>query len=142
MTFGDKVKMQRSKVGLSQTELATAIGVTRQTVMNYEKGISYPQDRNIYIKLAEQFGVNTNYLLTENEEFLTAAAEQFGKRGQVQAEEILEQAAALFAGGELSDSDQIAFLNTMQSLYLEAKGIARDKFTPKKYKKGKSADKE
>ena len=142
MTFGDKVKELRNKADLSQTELANAVGVTRQTIMNYEKGISYPQDRSIYFKLAEQFSVDSNYLLTENEEFLTVAAEQFGKRGQAQADEILEQAAALFAGGELSDTDQIAFLNTMQSLYLEAKGIARDKFTPKKYKKGKLSSEE
>lgn len=43
--------------------------------------------------------VDVNYLLTENEEFITEATEKYGSRGAAQAQEILEQAKALFAGG-------------------------------------------
>jgi len=46
----------------------------------------------------------------------------------------LEQAAALFAGGELSETDQLAFLHNMQALFLESKQIAKEKFTPNKYR--------
>ena len=46
----------------------------------------------------------------------------------------MEQAAALFAGGELSDDDKLAFLHEMQQLYLDSKDRAREKFTPKKYR--------
>lgn len=135
MKFGEKVKEQRSKVGLNQADVAAAIGVTKRTLANYEGGTSYPQDRSIYIKLANFFKVDINYFLTEDEEFITAAAESYGAKGQAQAKLILEQAAALFAGGELSENDQIAFLHNMQALYLESKEIARDKFTPHKYRK-------
>jgi transcriptional regulator with XRE-family HTH domain len=112
MKFGEKVREQRSKAGLLQADVAKAIGVTKRTLANYEGGVSYPQDRSVYIKLADFFEVDVNYFLTENEEFLTAAAEGYGKRGQAQAEVILEQAAALFAGGELSETDKIAFIFT------------------------------
>ena len=44
----------------------------------------------------------------------------------------LEQAAAMFAGGELSDEDKTAFMDEIQSLYLDSKRRAK-KFTPKKY---------
>ena len=135
MKFGEKLKEQRGKAGLSQEELGEALGITRRTLVNYENGKSYPQDRNVYFKLAEFFKVDVNYFLTENEEFLTLAAESYGKRGQEQANHILEQAAALFAGGELSESDQLAFLHNMQALFLESKDVARKKFTPKKYRK-------
>ena len=118
-----------------QDEVAKAIGITKRTLANYEGGNSYPQDRSVYIKLANFFKVDVNYFLTEDEEFITAAAESYGLKGQAQARLILEQAAALFAGGELSDSDQRAFLHSMQDLYLESKEIARDKFTPHKYRK-------
>jgi len=136
MKFGEKLREQRNKAGLSQEELGKAVGITRRTLINYENGNSYPQDRNVYFKLAEYFNVNVNYFLTENEEFLTLAAESYGKRGQEQANHILEQASALFAGGELSETDQLAFLHSMQALFLESKEIARQKFTPKKYRKG------
>jgi len=136
MKFGEKVREQRNKAGLSQVEVASAIGVTKRTIINYEGGVSYPQDRSVYIKLAEFFDVDINYFLTENEEFLTMAAEGYGKKGQDQANLILEQAAALFAGGELSEKDQIAFLHDIQALFLESKKIARNKFTPNKYRAG------
>ena len=51
-----------------------------------------------------------------------------------QAQQILEQAAAMFAGGSLTDEDKIAFMDEIQSLYLDSKRRAK-KFTPKKYLK-------
>ena len=135
MKFGEKIREQRTKAGLLQTDVAKGIGVAKRTIINYEGGTSYPQDRSVYFKLAEFFNVDVNYFLTEDEEFLTLVAESYGKRGQDQAQIILEQAAALFAGGELSDNDQRAFLLDMQELYLKSKEIAREKFTPKKYKR-------
>ena len=51
-----------------------------------------------------------------------------------QAQQILEQAAAMFAGGSLTDEDKIAFMDEIQSLYLDSKRRAK-KFTPKKYRK-------
>ena len=133
MRFGDKLKEQRKKAGLSQEELAKEIGNTMRTMRNYEKGKSYPKDRNIYFKLADFFNVDVNYFLTENEEFLTAAA-SYGKKGQVQAQAILEQAAVLFAGGDLSESDRDGFMRDMQKLFLQSKEITKEKYTPKKYK--------
>ena len=134
MKFGDKVREQRNKAGLSQAVVAEAIGVTKRTLINYEHGSSYPQDRSVYFKLADYFKVDINYFLTEDEEFITAAAESYGVKGQAQAQLIIEQAAALFAGGELSENDQLAFIHTMQELYLQSKSIAREKFTPNKFR--------
>ena len=45
---------------------------------------------------------------------------------------IKEQTTALFAGGELSEEDQAAFIKEMEALFLDAKEDAK-KFTPKKY---------
>ena len=72
--------------------------------------------------------------LSENASFITEASEQFGNRGAKQAQQILEQAAAMFAGGSLSDEDKIAFMDDMQMLYLDSKRRAK-KYTPKKYLK-------
>ena len=98
MKFGEKLREQRNKAGLSQEELGKYVGITKRTIINYENGNSYPQDRKVYFKLAEYFDVDVNYFLTENEEFLTLAAEGYGKRGQEQANHILEQRNALPQG--------------------------------------------
>ena len=135
MKFGQKVQEQRKKAGLLQQELADKLGITKRTLANYEGGNSYPQNRILYTKLADVFKVDINYFLTEDEEFLTQAAEMYGKKGQAQAQNILNQAAALFAGGELSEKDEIAFLHDMQAIFLESKKIAKSKYSNKGRKK-------
>jgi len=132
MKFGEKVKLLRTQMGWTQDELAKKLGKSKRTVVGYENGETYPRRREVYSVMAELFSVDVNYLLTENEEFITGAGELYGKRGRMQAAELLEQAAALFAGGELSADDELAFVNEIQQLYLDSKKKAR-KFTPKQY---------
>ena len=138
MKFGAKVKEKRLQRGQTQDEFAKALGISKRTLCRYEYGDMHPRNRDVYRKLADYFELDINYFLTEDEEFLTEAAEEYGSRGLSQAESILEQASALFAGGELSEDDEIAFLREMQRLYLDSKERAREKFTPKKYKTQKA----
>ena len=42
MEIGQKLKDKRASLGLSQEDLAEKIGVTRQTIANWEKGKTYP----------------------------------------------------------------------------------------------------
>lgn len=134
MTFGEKVKNLRKTKNMNQTQLANEIGVSLRTVRGWEVEGRYPKQHDLYQKLADALGCDVSYLMTEEESFITEAAEQYGSRGAKQAQQILEQAAAMFAGGELSDEDKIAFMDEIQSLYLDSKKRAK-KFTPKKYLK-------
>ncbi len=139
MKFGEKLREQRKSHNMTQAELAAELCVTTTTLRNYESGFSYPKDRAVYSKLAEFFGVGVNYFLTEDEEFLTYASEKYGRRGLAQANALLEGAAAMFAGGELSAEDKQAFINEMQRLFLDSKERAR-RFTPKKYRRQPSSE--
>lgn len=132
MTFGEKVKTLRKTKDMSQPQLAQAIGVSLRTVGGWEKEGRYPKQHELYQKLADTLGCDISYLMTEEEAFITEATEQFGSRGARQAQQILEQAAAMFAGEELSDEDKTAFMDEIQMLYLDSKKRAK-KFTPKKY---------
>ena len=38
MTFGEKLKKHRKEKGMTQKQLAEAIGVGATTIINYEKG--------------------------------------------------------------------------------------------------------
>jgi transcriptional regulator with XRE-family HTH domain len=132
MKFGEKIKGLRKEKGLTQEALGKLIGVSKRTIINYEQGTSYPQDHDTYAKLASALECDENYIKTENEDFITTASSQYGSRGAAQAQMIIDQTAAMFAGGELSDEDKMAFLHEIQSLYFDSKDRAK-KFTPKKY---------
>lgn len=134
MTFGEKIKNLRKAKNLNQTQLANAISVSLRTIRGWEIEGRYPKQHELYQKLADILGCDVSYLMTEDVSFVTEATEQYGSRGAKQAQQILEQAAAMFAGGELSDDDKTAFMDEIQMLYLDSKKRAK-KFTPKKYLK-------
>ena len=134
MTFGEKVKTLRTTKKMSQAQLAQELGVALRTVSGWENQNRYPKKRELYQNLADILGCDISYLMSEEESFITEASEQYGTRGAKQAQQILEQAAAMFAGGELSDEDKTAFMDEIQMLYLDSKQRAK-KFTPKKYLK-------
>lgn len=135
MNFAEKVKQLRTARGWTQEQLGQKLGKSKRTIVSYEKGDSYPRTREVYAKLAEILEVDINYLMTEEAAFLTDVGEEYGRRGQLQAEMILSQTRELFAGGTLSERDEIAFLTEMQKIFLDSKQTAREKFTPKKYRK-------
>lgn len=132
MKFGEKIRALRRQRKLTQDELAEHLGVSKRTIAAYESCASYPRRREIYEQLAQIFGVDVNYLRAEDEEFVTAAAEEYGSRGRRQAEAILAQAGELFAGGSLSETDEIRFLTELQQLYIDSKQRAK-RFTPRRY---------
>lgn len=58
----DRIKMLRENRGLTQTELAKHLGITRSSVNAWELGISVPSTQYI-VELAYLFKVSTDYLL-------------------------------------------------------------------------------
>ena len=91
MTFGEKVKAERTKLGMSQDELAAKIGVTRRIIGSYENDKSRPRGMERYKKLAESLNVNVNYLLSEDDAFIADVEDKYGRRGARQAQELLAE---------------------------------------------------
>lgn len=60
----NRIKELRQSKGLTQAELATKLGVTRQAVSLYEKGQIKPKIETLK-KLAEYFGVSVTYIKGE-----------------------------------------------------------------------------
>lgn len=121
MKFCDKVKKERREKGLTQQQLADMLGVSLRTITNYEKGDSYPKQREMYSKMAEILGVDINYLLTENEEFYINAGEKYGTGGVAQAKALMQEVTGLFAGGELDPDDMDEMMKAIQDAYWIAK---------------------
>lgn len=126
MTFGEKVKNERNRLGLNQDELAKKIGVTRRVISSYENDSSRPRGTERYKKLAEALGVNINYLLSEDEAFIADVEDNYGHRGAKQAKELLAEVTGLFAGGEMADEDMREMVDAIQEAYLIAKKTTRN----------------
>ena len=135
MTFGEKVRELRIKKGYSQDQLASLTGVTKRTVRNWETEGKYPRSGELYEKLSEALGCTVQYLRGEQEMFFTRAAEEYGTRGQQQAQAFLDSTRAMFAGGDLSPEYIDMIGKHFMEMFWEAKENAR-KYTPKKYREG------
>lgn len=64
MQFNEKLKEWRMKKGISQTELAKKIFVSRSAVAKWENGLGLPSDDSLN-QLAEFFGVKPSELLSD-----------------------------------------------------------------------------
>ena len=62
MTIGERLKEERSRLGLSQTDLGAAGGVGKTTQINYEKGTGTPDAK--YLAAVEALGVDVLYVVT------------------------------------------------------------------------------
>jgi transcriptional regulator with XRE-family HTH domain len=133
MSFGEKVRELRIRNGYSQDQLARMTGVTKRTVRNWETEGKYPRSQALYTRLASALGCNEEYLRGEQELFLTRAAEQYGTRGQQQAQAFLDSTRAMFAGGDLSPEDIDMIGKHFMEMFWEAKENAK-KYTPLKYR--------
>ncbi len=58
----DNIKFLREESGLTQTDLAKLLGITRSSVNAWEMGISVPSTQYI-VELAGIFKISTDYLL-------------------------------------------------------------------------------
>lgn len=133
MELKDKIARLRKINGLTQVELAKKVGITTRALQNYEMGTRTPMIDTL-TKIAYALDVEVDELVTDNEHFIIEAKEKYGSRGKAAAEELVKNANALFAGGEISEEDKKNVMEALQEAYWRAK-IKNKKYTPKKYRK-------
>ena len=64
--IGSKIKAARMEKKFTQEQVAEVLGVSRQTISNWENGKSYPDIISV-IKMSECYGVSLDYLLKGEE---------------------------------------------------------------------------
>ncbi len=135
--FSEKVRDARASLGLSQPQVAQLTGVSVRSVLAYEKGEKIPRQGTM-LKLAKALQVSVKFLMCdecdnpvedmEKDGYIEQARERYGIQGAKDAEELLKENAALFAGGELSQEQKDAFFEAVMKAYITCKEAAREKF--------------
>lgn len=113
MNIGIKIKELRKIHNLSQEELASHVGVTRQSITNYENMSSQP-DIEILKNIALFFHVTTDYLLSIDD--------------SIPQEQYIEK--LVYYGRKLNISNRDIIIGTMASMIreqnLESKAQEKD----------------
>ncbi len=121
MLFGEKLKALRLERGYTQEQLAQKVDVTKRTLINYEQGRCYPKQTEILARLAQEFDVTVDYLMSDEDRYIQNAQEKGGIRAAQDVQALLTNARAMFAGGELSEEDKDKVMRKLNELYWDAK---------------------
>ena len=141
MNFSDKVKRSRELRGFTQQTLADEINVSKRTIAAYETTGAKPRPATMR-KLAAALKVSVYYLTIdevtdpeyglEKQGYVDQARELYGAHAAREMNALLEQNAALFAGGELSQEAKDDFFAAVMKSYLACKEAAKKTYGRKK----------
>ncbi len=115
----ENLKLARRKSGMTQQNVADAIGVVQSAYKNYEQGNREPKGNTI-VKLADLFGVTTDYLLGRKPATPNNPMEKLGT-AIAQAFELTELDAKILA--EYLSADE----QSRKKIFDYAESFARDK---------------
>lgn len=130
------------KNGVTPYKVAKEAGVTQTALSNWKSGRSTPTTKTLQ-KIADYFGVTIDYLMTgktntENSKpFLTPRNERDIAKALEATLKSLEdeQEGLLFSGEPLDDETRELLKASLENSMKIAKINAKQKFTPKKYRK-------
>ena len=139
-SFSEKVADARNELGLTQTQLGNAVGVSLRSILDYEKGRKKPRPGTMR-RLAKALGVSVKFLSDEDcldpvadiekDGYIEGARDRYGTEERRSAEQILAANTALFAGGDLSQEQKDAFFEAIMKAYIACKEEARARFGQK-----------
>ena len=140
MSIGYKIKYLRENANLTQAELAKIAGVTDKAVSTWEQGIKEPRMGAIQ-KIADHFGIQKSNIIEDNG--LQSQSVPLTPRDERQIAADLEKmladldsknAMAAMGGTVEDDEDRELLKASLQATMRLAKKIAKEKYTPKKYR--------
>ncbi len=134
MTFSDKIRSAREASRLTQQQLADLSGVSKRTIASYETGGAMAH-RSTIRRLAQALHVSVDYLSVEEitdprhgmekDPYVEEAEAKYGPKAAKEMNALLEENAAFFAGGELSQEAKDDFFQAVMKAYLTCKEEAR-----------------
>ncbi len=125
MSFATKLKKLREEKRLTQQELADMVDVSLKTISRYELGLSKPRYRKTYDLLAKSLDTSHDYLVTDEEDFILTARENYGPKAGKEASDLVDGVIGLMAGGEIPEEDKKAILDAISEAYYIARSESK-----------------
>ena len=99
MMFGKRLESLRKAAGLSQAEFGRKLGekygdefrLSQTVVSAYEKGIRDPSNVKVYVKVADFFGVTTDYLFGVDDKKSTSLIDEVQRQISTLSEDTLQE---------------------------------------------------
>lgn len=139
------LKELRKNKKITQAKLAEVLGVSRSTISMWEIDESQPDNATL-VKIAKFFDVTVDYLLGTDAKTQTPALTAKDERDIArELEETLNRlddadGALMFDGEPLDDETRELLRASLENQIRMAKIIAKQKYTPKKYRKQNNQD--
>ena len=133
MDFKDILKTLRKNKGLTQIELAKLTGLTRSAIGMYELGKREPSFE-VLETLADFFNVDMNTLLGRKEftDEISEPAEKDEREIEKDLQDMLHSVSTASFNSSSEIEDIEAFKAAVKVAMIQAKRIAKKKYTPKK----------
>lgn len=135
----NRIKYLRAEKGISQNELAKALGLTQQAISAYENGLREP-DLETLQKIADFFDVSLDYLLGRTDIRKPFIPENYKekhkitRRDMLQYEDFVKHVNAFFMDDKVADEDKEKLFKDISELFWKAKEINKQKYGRKKKK--------
>lgn len=142
MTTGEKIRQLRKDNKITQTELGKILNVEKSTISMYENNNTQPPSQTLAL-IAKYFNVTTDYLLGNETpaKFKPQLTDKDKKDIAKQVEDMLDGLDAdnpisfQLDGNEIDDETRELLRQSLQNALEFARLKAKEKFTPKKYRK-------
>lgn len=143
MEMCEKIKYLRKKSNLTLEEVGEKVGVGKSTVRKWENGQIANMRRDKIAKLAEALNCSPAYLMgweDETENSFTPTINEkdekdISKRLDAMLGDISSNEALMFDGEPLDEESKELLKSSLENALKTAKLIAKQKYTPNKYKK-------
>ncbi len=134
MIFSKNLKLLIDKKNISQVELSKILGVSESSVGKWLLQKSMPR-MTIIEKLAQYFQVDKTYFFKDNDDDLPELTEKDEREIESDLEDMMNSMASAACEGDDDFEDVEAFKSAIKVAMVQAKRIAKKKYTPKKYRK-------
>ena len=114
--FGERLKEERERIGLSQHAFAEAAGIKRLSQINYEKEKTIPSIS--YLAEIQKLGVELNYLLFGKHPSAIPLPTSQGRKLEKRIFDEIEKYVAESCGGELSADERYVLYDMLRSRFL------------------------
>ena len=141
-TVGERIKIYRKEKGFTQKELAEKANLSRSHIASIE-GNQYTPSLTTLTEIAAALNIDSALLISDNPESIAKPKPDLTKKDKMEIDEylnnfedeLLSQTGLMFNGEPMTQESKEKLIAAMRIGAEMAKKEAKEKYTPKKYRK-------